>query len=81
MTPIHRISAGAMTMSPTASPSHHVSHTRGASAHDIRPPSASELTPIDAETMVLTSAASAVNRRMSPTRSKTRPPRANRLTR
>src|SRR6266702_1509830 len=35
LTPIHRISAGAMTMSPTASPSHHVSQTRGASVHDI----------------------------------------------
>ncbi len=70
-----------MTMSPTASPSHHVSHTRGASSHDSRPPIASDVMPIDADIVVLTRAASTVKRRMSRTRSKTRPPRAKRLTR
>src|SRR5258705_5987114 len=81
LTPIQRISVGAMTMSLTASPSHHVSHTRGASSVDTRPPNASEVTPIDAATVVLTIAASSVNRMMSRTRSNTRPPRAKRLTR
>ena len=80
LTPIHRISAGAMTMSPTASPSHHVSHTRDAADHARRPPPRSEKTPSVALTIVLSSAASTVNRRMSPTRSNTRPPRAKRLT-
>src|SRR5437879_2785943 len=75
------MSAGAITMSPTASPSHQVSHTRGASCHERSPPSARDTMPMVAETMVLTSAASTVKRMMSRTRSKTRPPRANRLTR
>src|SRR5436189_234768 len=42
LTPIQRISAGATTMSPTASPSHHVNQKRRAGGADIREERAGE---------------------------------------
>ncbi len=52
-----------------------------ASPHASKPPTTSDDTPIVALTIVLTSVASAVNRKMSRTRSNTRQPRAKRFTR
>ena len=72
---------GATTMSPAASPSHHVSQIGPKSAQRALPVSASVVTPRVALTVVLTSPASATNLKMSCARSKAATPPAKRSTR